>query len=105
MTFEELTPLQQTILAVTNSLEPKGFGQFCRDLGPYCPEPKDSAKWRDLFVAIDHLRAQQLIVVKYLPPDTGTHFPKIQDVQLTVLGAALVGAKLDESRGLFGGLE
>lgn len=83
------------ILSAIGSTEPSTFAEFCRALRD-CPERGDTAGWRELFSDLEYAERQELVVIERLNR-------RIESLQLTDEGAAMVRAELDKGRGLLAG--
>lgn len=78
-------------LALVPSTEPFTFNELCQALGDDCPH--DKTEWRALFVRLEGFEADGYIEVSRIAG-------KIDGVQLTESGAALIRDRNDQKRGL-----
>jgi hypothetical protein len=80
-------------LALIPSTEPFTFNELCGALGDDCPREK--AEWRALFTRLDGFESEGYLEVSRVAG-------KIDGVQLTECGAALIRDRNDKKRGLLG---
>jgi hypothetical protein len=82
-----------TVLAAIGFTETSDFNDVCRGLG--ADVPTERGEWREFFTILEGAERQGLVEIERVEG-------KIDTVQLTEAGAAVVRAKLDQQRGLFG---
>lgn len=78
-------------LMLIPSTEPATFSELCASLGGDCPEDKDG--WRELFARVKSLEQDGYVEVERTNG-------KLEGIQLSASGAAMIRDRLDRKRGL-----
>lgn len=87
----EMNEEDLNFLSLIPSTEPFTFNELCQALGDDCPH--DKGEWRALFMRLENFESDGYIEVSRVAG-------KIDGVQLTESGAALIRDRNDKKRGL-----
>lgn len=96
----EINDYQRRIMSAIGSTEPSTFGELCGGLKRAGMYPDSKAEWKLVFETIEQLEAAGLLEAERYGPED-----RLQQVQLTEAGAAIVRSALDRKRDLLAALE